>query len=622
MKSTMNKGVIYMVRNARRTLVALMVAAALSICAFAQDNGSMAGTVKDSKGGVIPDATVTVVDQARANRRSVNTGPEGNFMFPELDPGTYNISVQAKGFKKSETTNVVLPVSSRISVGDIILEVGSLTDTITVEANAGSIQIQADSGERSDIVTNRDLRNIQLNGQNVVDMMKFIPGINVSGLVANAASTVTYITGSFQINGTRSLQHEYTLDGITNLNLGNNTGALVSVNPDALEEVKVLTSNYQAEYGRSGGGVIALTTRGGTNDYHGGVRYFRRHDSMNANSYFNDLRGGQGTYSRALYRYNFYGWDFGGPVFIPHVVHGKNKLFFFASQEYYQQLVPQASSQNIRVPTALEKAGNFSQTVDGAGKAITVTDPTTKVAFPGNIIPTNRLYGPGTAIMNFLPASNTTAGGNSYNYTSQTPSAYPRSETILRGDWMINDNARLSVRWVYNHDDQQFAYGTSTASWNWPLAITDRKNGPGSVPSISLTKNFGPTVVNEFVFGIGRGGVTIAPQGDAATRATTGINTPLLYPTANTTGLIPSLNFGSIASAGSTANTSVYGPFQQRFLIWQIVNNLTKIHGSHVFKFGFYFQSASNASNNQTHVESDLDFSNNASNPLNTDRTS
>src|ERR1022692_2167379 len=323
MKSTMNKGVIYMVRNARRTLVALMVAAALSICACAQDNGSMAGTVKDSKGGVIPDATVTVVDQARANRRSVNTGPEGNFMFPELDPGTYNISVQAKGFKKSETTNVVLPVSSRISVGDIILEVGSLTDTITVEANAGSIQIQADSGERSDIVTNRDLRNIQLNGQNVVDMMKFIPGVNVSGLVANAASTVTNITGSFQINGTRSLQHEYTLDGITNLNLGNNTGALVSVNPDALEEVKILTSNYQAEYGRSGGGVIALTTRGGTNEYHGGARYFRRHDSMNADSYFNDLRGGSASgFPRPLYRYNYYGWDFGGPVLIPKVFNG------------------------------------------------------------------------------------------------------------------------------------------------------------------------------------------------------------------------------------------------------------------------------------------------------------
>jgi len=602
----------------RRILPALVAVAALSICAFAQNSGSIAGTVKDTNGGVIPGATVTVTDQARNYRQAMNTSAEGDFVFPQLTPGTYSITVQAKGFKKSETKDVVLPVASRVSVGDIVLEVGSITDTITVEADAGTIRIQTDSGERSDIVTNRDLRNIQLNGQNVVDMMKFIPGVNVSSLVANAASTVTNITGSFQINGTRSLQHEYTLDGITNLNLGNNTGALVSVNPDALEEVKVLTSNYQAEYGRSGGGVIALTTRGGTNDYHGGGRYFRRHDSMNANSYFNDLRGGQGSYARALYRYNFYGWDFGGPVFIPHVVHGKNKLFFFASQEYYSQRVPQATSQNIRVPTAAERKGDFSQTVDGTGKAIAITDPTTGVVFPGNIIPANRLYAPGVAILNFLPTANTTAAGNVYNYTSQVPSSYPRSETILRGDWMINDNARLSVRWVYNHDDQQFAYGTTTASWNWPLAITDRKNGPGSVPSVSLTKNFGPTVVNEFVFGIGRGGVTIAPEGDAATRATTGINTPMLYPSANTTGLIPSLSFGSIASAGSTPNTSVFGPFQQRFLIWQIMNNLTKVHGTHVFKFGFYFQSASNASNNQTHVQSDLDFSNNASNPLNT----
>jgi hypothetical protein len=436
--------------------------------------------------------------------------------------------------------------------------------------------------------------------------------------VANAASTVTNITGSFQVNGTRSLEHEYTLDGITNLNLGNNTGALVSINPDALEEVKILTSNYQAEYGRSGGGLIALTTRGGTNEYHGGGSYFRRHDSMNADSYFNDLRGGSANgLPRPLYRYNFYGWNFGGPVYIPHLVHGKNKLFFFMSQEYYSQLVPQASSNNIRVPTLLERTGDFSQSVDGSGKAITIIDPTTGVAFPLDAIPSNRIYAPGQAVLNFLPPPNTTAGGNVYNYTSQIPSAYPRSETILRGDWNINQSTRLSVRWIYNHDDQQFAYGTTTASWNWPLTITDRKNGPGSVPSISLTHSFGPTWVNEFVFGIGRGGVTIAPEGDAATRATSGINTPMLYPDANAANLIPSLTFGGIASVGSPVNTSVFGPFEQRFLIWQIMDNVTKVHGGHVFKFGFYFQSASNASNNQTHVQSDIDFTNSSSNPLN-----
>jgi len=137
---------------------------------------------------------------------------------------------------------------------------------------------------------------------------------------------------------------------------------------------------------------------------------------------------------------------------------------------------------------------------DGSGKAITITDPTTGKPFAGNQIPSGSIYAPGQAILNFLPAPNTTVGGFGYNYTSQVPASYPRMETVLRGDYQINSSTRMSVRWVYNHDDQQFPYGTTTASWNFPLTITDRLNGPGSVPSISLTKNFGPTWVNEAVF--------------------------------------------------------------------------------------------------------------------------
>jgi hypothetical protein len=608
-----------MMRNMRRVWGALIVLAALSCSVFAQNSSSITGTVKDPAGAVVPGATVTAIEQNTGLHQTVTTGAEGGFVFLDLPAGTYTVEAEAKGFKKSENKDIILPLASKIGIGDVILAVGSISDTVTVEANAGTMQIQAESGERSDLLTNRDLRDIGMNGQNIVDLMKFIPGINVSALVANAASTVTNITGSFQVNGTRSLEHEYTLDGITNLNLGNNTGALVSINPDAVEEVKVLTSNYQAEYGRSGGGVIALTTRGGTNELHGGFLYLRRHDSMNADSYFNDIRGGSADgFPRPLYRYNDYGWNLGGPIYIPHVINGKNKLFFFISQEYYSQLVPQASSNNILVPTAAERTGNFSASVDGTGKAITIIDPTTGTAFPGNIIPSARIYAPGEAILNFLPSPNTTAGGFGYNYTSQVPSSYPRNETILRGDYQISSSTRLSVRWVYNHDDQQFAYGTTTASWNWPLAVTSRMNGPGSIPSISLTKNFGPTWVNEFIFGIGRGGVTIAPNGDAALRSTAGIDTPLLYPNADPVGMIPSLSFGGIASVSSEATTSMFGPFNQRFLIWQVMDNLSKAAGSHVFKVGYYFQSASNASNNQTHVQSDLDFSSNSSNPLNT----
>jgi hypothetical protein len=310
------------------------IAAFLAVgIAYAQSNGSIGGTVKDPNGGVVPGATVTVTNQAQGLRQTVRSNPEGDFVFAQLPPGTYKLAVEASGFKKKESSNVVLPVASKVSVGDITLEIGSLAETITVEADAATLQIQSESGERSNIVTNRQLRDIGLNGRNVVDLMRTIPGVISGGVTANAASTVTNIAGGFSINGTRTAQHEYTIDGITNLNLGNNTGALVSVNPDALEEVKVLTSNYQAEYGRSGGGFIALTTRGGTNQLHGGGRYFRRHDSLNANPFFNNLRGGSDRgFPRPLYRYNFYGWDLGGPIHIPKIVRGKDKLFFFVSQ--------------------------------------------------------------------------------------------------------------------------------------------------------------------------------------------------------------------------------------------------------------------------------------------------
>ena len=127
-------------------------------------------------------------------------------------------------------------------------------------------------------------------------------------------------------------------------------------------------------------------------------------------------------------------------------------------------------------------------------------------------------------------------------------------------DWQISSATRLSGRWVYNYDDQQFAYGTTTASWNWPLTITDRRNGPGNILSFTLTHNFSPTLINEFVFGPGRGGVTIAPKDDKATRKVTGINTPLLYPDANTPDLIPTLILGGIANVPTVGTTRSSGP--------------------------------------------------------------
>jgi hypothetical protein len=598
---------------------ALLIVSTAGTAAAQTGAGSIAGTVKDASGGAVPGATVTVASPDKGVEQAGQSNAQGAFVFPLLPPGTYTVSVELSGFKKTAKSNVILPVASRVNVGDLVLEVGNVSEAVTVEANVGRLQIQTESGERSDLVTNAQLRDIALNGRNVVDLMKTIPGVIAGGTVTS--STVNNVVGGFNINGTRSLQHDYTVDGVTNLNLGNNTGALVSVNPDALEDVKVMTSNYQAEYGRSGGGVVALTTRGGTNEYHGGLRYFKRDDRLNANTFFNNARGGDDAgFPRPPYRFNYYGWDFGGPV--PIEKSGAHKVFFFAAQEYYDQLVPQTTSNNIRVPTAAERAGDFSQTVDGTGRAIPIIDPLTGLQFPGNRIPAGRLYGPGQAVLNMFPLPNSNASAT-YNYTSQVPSQYPRREDIVRVDWQIASNTRLSGRWVHNFDDQQFAYGTTTASWNFPLTVTDRKNGPGTTLSFTLTHIFSPTLVNEFIYGAGRGGVDIAPSDDKATRSVTGINTPLLFPDANAANLIPSLTFGGIASIttganGGPVNTSVFGPFNQRFVIDNFIDNLTKSAGKHTLKAGLYYQRASNASNSQTNVQSNIDFTATGTNPLNT----
>jgi hypothetical protein len=326
-----------------RAMLAFAVAVSLATPAAAQSSGSITGTVEDVSGGVLPGASVMATNTTQYAVYTALTGEQGVFVFAEIPPGTYTIAVELSGFKRVEKRDVVLSIATKINAGVFVLDVGNVNETVTVAADAAQILLKTESAERSDLVTNTQLRELALNGRNIADLFKTIPGV-IAGST-QTTSTVQNVVGSFSINGTRANQHEYTVDGVTNLNLGNNTGALVTLNPDAVEEVKVLTSNYQAEYGRAGGGYIALTTRGGTNQYRGGLRYFKRSEAFNANNYFNVINGRP----KPFYRYDYAGWDFGGPVPLGGTP-GARRLFFFAAQEYYQQKTPATSPTNIRVP--------------------------------------------------------------------------------------------------------------------------------------------------------------------------------------------------------------------------------------------------------------------------------
>src|SRR5437667_1879129 len=367
-------------------LLVTVMALLCSAMSFAQvTSGTIFGTVKDQSGAYAANATVTIRDAATGVERSVSTTEGGGFVVPSMPPGTYVITIELAGFKKLEKTGIILSAADRLNAGDFVLTVGGAAEQVTVTADAGQLQLQSNSGERSDLVTSKQINDLALNGRNIIDFVKLIPGV-VSGFDGQVAGTGGI--DAFNVNGTRANQHEFTIDGASNVDTGNNGGTHVTLNPDAIAELRVLTSNYQAEYGKAGGGQLAVVTKNGTNEFHGNARWFHRHEGLNANNWFANQSGTP----IAKYRYNYLGYQIGGPVLIPGTGFNKNKdkLYFFRSQEYYNQLTPAAYEQ-FRVPTALERVGDFSQTVDGNGNPLVIYNPATGTPFSGNKIDRNQL---------------------------------------------------------------------------------------------------------------------------------------------------------------------------------------------------------------------------------------
>ena len=252
----------------KRTIVSTIIITLMFCLPLAAQvtSGTISGRVQDSTGALINNATVTITNPSNGFTRQLTTADSGEFVAPNLSPGTYSISVEAPGFRKLESTGFVLNAAGKVDTGSLVLSVGATTNEVTVTADIGQVQLQSNSGERSDVITSKQLNDVAINGRNVLDYMKLVPG--VSGVFDGHASGTGGLD-SFNINGTRANEHEMTIDGASNVDTGNNGGTHVTINPDAIEEVKVLTSNYQAEFGKAAGGQIALVTKSGNNQWHG-----------------------------------------------------------------------------------------------------------------------------------------------------------------------------------------------------------------------------------------------------------------------------------------------------------------------------------------------------------------
>ena len=574
-------------------LVALLVCLESAVMFAQVTSGTIFGRVKDSTGAYIADASVTAKSPETGAQRTVTTNGSGDFVAPNMPPGTYNLTIDAKGFKKFEATGVVLSAADKLNAGEFELSVGAATDEVTVTADAGQLQLQSNSGERSDLITSKQLNDVALNGRNVLDYLKLVPG--VSGMVDGHASGTGGID-SFNVNGTRANQHEYTIDGASNVDTGNNGGTHVTLNPDAIEEVKILTSNYQAEFGKAAGAQIALTTKSGTNQWHGNGRFFHRNEGLNANEWFNEKNEllNQQRNTPGFYRYNYVGYQFGGPI-------KKDKVFVFWSQEFYRQLIPIGGTTTFYTPTSLERQGDFSQSVDGNNQPIVIYNPNTGAPFPNNKIDTTQLSSAQQAVfaqiskmLSLYPLPNVPgfgANGLQYNYSTALSYTDPRREDILRGDYQITASNRVFARWIHNNDHLQAPFSTGglgavdcLAAINFPGGCIQEH--PGWNLSVNLVSTIRPTLLNEFSVGPSVTKSLVTGANGNISLAKNGITLPLLYPSET----LPDMSFSGLNNVNFGWSYLGSMPWHQANTTINVNDNITWVRDRHTLKFGMFYQ--------------------------------
>ena len=580
-------------------------------------SGSIAGNVVDAQHAALPNAAVTAKELQQQFTVNTKTDESGRFVFPQVPPGSYTIAVEAPGFKRMERAGVVLNANDKLAIGEITMEVGAVTEQIEVSASA--ITLQTESAERSAALVSKQMENIAVNSRSYLDLVKLVPGV---------VSTVNLQTAgpgglsSISVNGTRVNSNQLTINGISNVDTGSNGSVNVTLSLDSVQEFKILTGVYQAEYGRAMGAQISVVTKSGTSDLHGSAYWFHRHDGLNANNWFNNRNG----LPRNLFRFNDLGFTVGGPVYIPKILQSRQKLFFFWSEEFQRQLRPQGFRQ-LTVPTAAERGGDFSKSVDNNGNPFTIRDYTTGAPFPGNVIPANRLYAPGIALLKMLPSPNVSnscalnpgAGGciKGYDYQSQISDQYPRREDLIRIDYNLNSKMRLFGHWINNNNTYSSYYGSFVLGSNTPLSPIQYAN-PGYGWAIGTTYVIGPTLTNEFNFGVTNNSILIDETGNQYTRATSGVNLPLLYPNAVQRDYVANPSFGGSRLAnGPTFGTSD-APFINYNTTFDITDGVAKIWDRHAFKFGMYMQRSRKNQTSFGAFDGSYNFGDNSSNPYDT----
>jgi hypothetical protein len=589
---------------------------------LAQTTGSatLRGVVKDPNGAVVGSAVLTLTSVRTKSERKAKTNSDGNYAFTAVEPGAYDLRVEANGFKALAQTAITISPGDNRGL-DLTLEVGGTNETVTV---SGTLEeIKTETGERTNTISAKQIENLSIISRNSLELLRVLPGV-----VAPDSSTYQ-VSGfgdaaSYNINGQRGQNNNVSVDGSRVIDIGCNCGGIVSLNNDFVQEVTVQTSNFAAEHGNSTVQILG-TTKSGGKEFHGSVYNYTRHEALAANDRFRNYIGASDPTSPAaqkpLGRFYYTGGTLGGPITFPKKVFGplggfnkdRDKAFFFVGFESQRQNFG-AQPKTGTVPTLKQRNGDFS-------------DLTSAVNIPAGFVgagtpaPNNNLapyINPiGKVLMNLYPLPNFSGAGG--NYISNTTQSANRTDLKMRFDYKFSDNTSLFVRATRELEVGTTPYGIWWGPSTFELPSQNVENRLGRSVAVGLTKIINPTMTNEVVFSGSKLKLDNNYEDPNKVKLTTlGIDNLWHLPFDNT-------QFGkqspyvSLSLISWTQGQHLWSPGTNPIFAYNdsfsLTDNLTKVAGSHTLKFGALVEQGNKKQNFQGDPDSQANIIFNNDNP-------
>jgi hypothetical protein len=602
----------------------LLLAVVIPFAAHAQQySGTITGTVTDPGGASVAGASVTYVNVGNNSTDTTTTSESGVYTFAQLPVGVYNITIKQTGFKEFVSKNVEVHTST-ITEANATLQVGAVTETMTVEAS--DVQVQTTTAAVGEVVTGTQVRELPLNGENFMNLVTLSPGVSTANDFDGRDKGLT--GGSdFSVNGNPYTNNLFLVDGVNNNDVGSNRTILVYPSVDAISEFKIIRNAYGPEYGQASGAIISITTRSGENQFHGGFFYAGRNNALDANDWFSNFN----KTGQAELRRNDWGYHIAGPII-------KNKLFFWFNQEWNREV--RAVSEASCVPSALEQQGNFSnldnsgnplaqaQFFGGSAPTATTAGVVPKDACGGSMpaqwvgtgasaqlvstIPVAqqaagnpfRLANPdpaGTLLGQYYPLPNVNLAPNATgnNWASSERTSPKWYEWNVRGDYDITSKNRVTFRWT---NDSWSSPGPNPNLF-WGDSIFPVIDSNWSQPSKSvmgkLTSQLSNTMVNDVEFGYGHNAIITTVQNGQSLVDQINAAIPTAWPASlKQTGAIPQVGWGGVSPYGNGQNYWNIAPYTNHEDLYALQDNVSKVQGNHIWKVGAYYSTNAKVEDN------------------------